>query len=148
MTQPGQTISGVNSGANPYGTDLWIGPNAQGVLDIDSSGRSVSGIGVLSQSVVMRQTTPTGSLLGAPNDCFDLRSWISAGFTQGQIQQLSAYIQTQLLRDQRILAVDVSATYSFETAVLTVVEKIQSSNGPFTLTLSVSQVSVSMLVGQ
>jgi len=148
MTQPGMTITGVNTGANPYGTDLAISPNTQGVLDIDSSGRVVSGIQVLAQSIVMRQTTPTRSLLGAPNDCFDLRSWISAGFTQGQIQQLSAYIQTQLLRDQRIISVQVQATYSYETATLTVAEQIQSSNGPFTLTLSVSQVSVSMLVSQ
>ena len=148
MTQPGTIITGTSSGSNPYGSDLWIGPNEDGVLDIDASGRTVSGIGVLSQSIVMRQTTPTGSLIGAPNDCFDIRAWISSGLTQSQIQQLSAYIQTQLLRDQRIINAQVDVSYSFQTAQLTVVETIQSSNGPFTLTLTASAVTVAMLVSQ
>lgn len=127
--------------SNPWGTDLWIGPNADGVLDIDPSGRIVSGLPVLIQSVLMRQTTPTGSLVGAPDECFDLRGFVSTGMTPTQIQSIQSFIQGQLLRDQRIVSAVVTASYDFQTSTLTVKEVIQSGLGPFTLTLSVGQAS-------
>ena len=131
MTQP----------SNPWGTDLWIGPNAQGVLDLDPSGRTVSGLAVLVQSVLMRQTTPTGSLIGAPDECFDIRGFVSSGMTATQIQSLQSLIQSQLLRDQRITSASVQASFNFATSTLTVQEQVQSGLGPFTLTLSVGQAS-------
>ena len=136
----------MTQNTNPWGTDLWLGPNANGVLDLDPSGRTVTGLPVLIQSVIMRQSTPTGSLVGAPDECFDLRGFLSAGMTATDIQALQGFIQSQLLRDDRILACSVSASYTFATSTLTVVERIQSSLGPFTLTLSVSQVSSSINV--
>ena len=131
MTQPN----------NPWGSDLWIGPNADGVLDLDPSGRVVTGLPVLIQSVIMRQTTPTGSLIGAPDECFDLRSFVSTGMTATQIQSLQSFITSQLLRDQRVTSAQVQANFNFGTSTLTVTEVIGSSLGPFTLTLSVGQAS-------
>jgi hypothetical protein len=124
---------------NPWGTDLWVGPNADGVLDIDPSGRVVSGLPVLVQSVVMAQTTPTGSLIGSPDECDDLRLGLSSGMTVDQIQAIKSRVTAVLLRDQRITQVKVSVAYSFATATLTITETIQSSAGPFTLTLTISQ---------
>ena len=126
---------------NPWGSDLWIGPNADGVLDLDPSGRVVTGLPVLIQSVIMRQTTPTGSLIGAPDECFDLRSFVSTGMTATQIQSLQSFITSQLLRDQRVTSAKVQANFNFGTSTLTVTEVIGSSLGPFTLTLSVGQAS-------
>ena len=126
---------------NPWGSDLWIGPNADGILDLDPSGRLATGMYVLVQSVIMRQTTPNGSLVGAPDECFNIRDWISTGITNVQIQSLQGYIQGQLLRDERILTANVTASYNFGTSVLTIVEQVQSSLGPFKLTLSVGQAS-------
>ena len=136
----------MTQSGNPWGSDLWIGPNADGVLDLDPSGRVVTGLPVLVQSVLMRQTTPTGSLIGAPDECFDLRSFLSSGMTQTQIQSLQGFITGQLLRDPRILACTVTVSYNFGTSTLTVNEVIQSGLGPFTLTLSVSSVSSSVNV--
>lgn len=131
MTQPN----------NPWGSDLWIGPNADGVLDLDPSGRVVTGLPVLIQSVIMRQMTPTGSLIGAPDECFDLRSFVSTGMTATQIQSLQSFITSQLLRDQRVTSAQVQANFNFGTSTLIVTEVIGSSLGPFTLTLSVGQAS-------
>jgi hypothetical protein len=134
--------------SSPFGTDVWIGPNAQGILDLDPSLREVSGIDVLVQSVLMRITTPTGSAIDAPDDCFDMRRWISKGMTVAQLAQLKSLIQGQLLRDQRIISATVGVSFSFATSILTVTMAIQSSLGPFTLTLNVSAVTVQMLVTQ
>lgn len=132
--------------ASPFGSDVWIGPNAQGILDLDPSLREVSGLPVLIQSVVMRLTTPTGSAIDAPDDCIDLRSYISKGLTVAQIGQVKNVITTQLLRDQRILNAQVSVSFSFQTSIMTVVMAIQSSIGPFTLTINVSAVTVTQLI--
>jgi hypothetical protein len=132
--------------ASPYGTDVWIGPNAQGILDLDPSLREVSGIDVLIQSVVMRQTTPTGSAIDAPDDCFDLRGFISKGLSVARLGQIKGMITAQLLRDPRILSVAVAVSFSFQTSIMTIVETIRSSIGPFTLTLKVSAVTVQQLI--
>ena len=133
---------------NPWGTDLALIIGPTGALDIDATSRLSSGIQTLAQSLVMRQTTPTGSLIGAENDCFDVRQWLSAGKTPSEINQLQAAVQSQLLRDQRVIMCNVQASYDLASSTLKLIESIQSSLGPFTLTLTVSQVAVTMLVGQ
>lgn len=132
---------------NPYGSDVWIGPDANGILDLDPSLREVSGIGVLVQSVLMRITTPPGSAIDAPDDCFDMRAWVSKGMTVARLGQLKSLITGQLLRDQRILSATVGVQYSFATSIMTVSMAIQSTIGPFRLTLGVSAVTVQMLEG-
>ena len=131
---------------NPYGSDLLVTTTSGGVIDIDPGGILVEGIGVFAQSLFMRQTTPLGSLLNAPNDCIDVRSWVSRGMTIAQLQQLQSIVKGQILRDQRAIAAQVGATFNFGTANLTLTEQIQSTLGPFTLTLSVSQVTAAYLV--
>ena len=131
---------------NPFGTDTWIGPNANGILDLEPSLREVSGIDVLVQSVLMRITTPTGSAIDAPDDCFDMRGWVSKGMTVATLGQLKSLIMGQLLRDQRIVSAVVGVSFNFQTSILTVTMTIQSTIGPFTLTLNVSAVTVQMLV--
>jgi hypothetical protein len=139
MTQPAMTQP------NPFGNALWTGTNSMGQIDMDPAIRRVTGRDVLSQSLVRRQTTPLGSVVDSPNDCFDIRDWLSLEQTPAQIAQLQHVIQQELLKDQRVYACTAIVTYSG--SMLTVVETIQSSYGPFTLTLSVSQVTLSVLVG-
>jgi hypothetical protein len=132
--------------ANYFGTDLWLGVGPDGSLDVDPAMRETSGLQVLAQSLVMRQFTPTGSSIGNPNECIDLRNFLSAGLTQSQTQQIGAVVQQQLLRDQRVQSVSVQATFNASTSILTVVENIVSNAGPFTLTISVSNVTVTLLL--
>jgi hypothetical protein len=132
--------------ANYFGTELWLGIGPDGSLDVDPAMRETSGLQVLAQSLVMRQFTPTGSSIGNPNECVDLRNFLSAGLTQSQTQQIGAVVQQQLLRDQRVQTVSVQATFNTSTGILTVTENIVSNAGPFTLTLSVSNVTVTLLL--
>ena len=138
MTQP----------APNFGTTIWTGPNAYGEIDVDPTGLVATGIQVLAQRLVLRQTTPLGSVVDCPNDCFDVHDWISSGQTDGQLAQLPSTIQAELLKDQQVLAVVVQVTYTPQNATLRVVENIQSAFGPFSLTLNVGPGQVSYVVGQ
>ena len=138
MTQP----------APNFGSTIWTGTNAWGEIDVDPTGLVATGINVLAQRLVLRQTTPLGSVVDCPNDCFDINDWISAGMTDGQIAQLPATIRSELIKDQQVLACVVQVTYTPQNATLVVVEKIQSALGPFSLTLNVTPGQVSYVVGQ
>lgn len=134
------------SPANPYGSDLLVSFSGNGNGDIDAGGALATGIQVLAQSLVMAQTTPQSSLLGDSTQCFDVRAWISKGMTQAQISGLGLVAQKQILRDQRVTAATVTASWNWATSTLTLVEQIQSTLGPFTLTLNVTAVTVQMLL--
>jgi hypothetical protein len=132
--------------ANPYGTDIRLIIGSDGSLDIDPAGLEVSGIAVLAQALVMAQMTGPGSVLAVPDQCIDIRSWLSKGMTPTQIQQLGSVVQSQLLKDQRVKAATVIVQYDSAHSTITLLESISSSAGPFTLTLVVSKVTASFLL--
>ena len=138
MTQP----------APNFGTTIWTGANAFGEIDIDPTGLVATGVQVLAQRLVLRQTTPLGSVVDCPNDCFDINDWISSNMTDGQLAQLPGTIQAEIVKDQQVLAAVVSIEYTPKNSTLVVVENIQSAFGPFSLTLNVTPSQVSYVVGQ
>ena len=138
MTQP----------VSPYfGTDLQTVPNpaASGALDLDPGMVEGSGRVLLSQSIQRRLSTPTGSVVDSPNDCIDLRSWISQGWTQQQMQAAAGGLQAEILKDERVTGVAVSMVYNASTLTLAINVNLQSLYGPFSLTLGVTSVTVTQL---
>jgi hypothetical protein len=109
-------------------------------------GVQASGIDVLAQSLVRRQFTPRGSAQDAPNDGIDVRTLIRAGMTQTEVSQIPGTLRNELLRDVRVKTCTVTATFDQTTNTMTIVESITSAAGPFTLTLSVSQVTVTAIL--
>jgi hypothetical protein len=138
----------MNQTTNPYGTDLGTYPNAaaNGAIDLDLGMSEVTGRTLLAQSLVRRQTTPPGSVIDSPNDCLDVRGWVSAGATQQQLNALAGNLKSELLKDERVTAVTVTVSFNQATMTLTIDEQVTSSYGPFTLTLAVSQVTLSLLI--
>jgi len=136
------------SNTNPFGTDLGSFPNADanGVLDIDLGMQEVTGRDVLTQRLVRRQLTPPGSVIDCPNDCIDVRGFVSAGITQAELQALAGALRNELLKDEGITDVAISVTFDPRVSSLTIVEKFTSGYGPFSLTLNVSQVTLEVLV--
>jgi hypothetical protein len=137
MTQPSQL---------PWGSCLATLPNAKGMLDLTPDMQMATGRDVLAQSIIRRQTTPRGSVIVSPNDCFDVRSLLSAGMTLGQLQALSDTIRTELLRDQRVNAATVQISFNPLNNVTTITETITSSQGPFTLTLTLSAGNIAAVI--
>lgn len=143
-----QAVSFVATGAapSPYGIEFWLGFTPfrnSTVIDADPSMRIATGRQLLVQSLLCRQTTPTGSVIDCPNDCLDLIDFLSDGLTPSDIMALGGQIQNELLKDQRVIAATVTGT--FAQSKLTLVESIQSGYGPFQMVLDVSGVTVTLL---
>jgi len=138
MTQP----------APNYGVTLNMLMNGNGAIDIDPTGASVTGLAVLAQRLVLRQTTPLGSVIDVPNDCIDIQDLLSSGMTDAEIAQLPGQIQQELIKDQEVLAVVVSLTYTPSNSTMVITESIQSQQGPFSLTLTVTPSNVAFVIGQ
>lgn len=134
--------------ANPYGTDIAL-INVNGVLDADPTMREVSGLPVFAQSLVARQTTPTGSMRQVPDDCFDVRGWLSKGMTTAQIAAIGPRVANELQKDERVRQAIVTATFTLQSATLVLVEQIVPVTGtPFKLTLTLTPSNVSFIIEQ
>lgn len=131
--------------SNPFGQDFWLGGSPQGILDGDASLRLTTGRALLAQRILCRLSTPRGSVIDCPNDCIDLRDSLSAGMTAAQISALGSTVRGEVLKDQQVTDCQVSSTFSFQTSALTMTLSVQSGQGPFTMVLLVSQVSVQLL---
>ncbi len=130
---------------NPYGFDLQSLPDADGIIDLDPAMLEGSGRTLLAQSIVRRFTTGRGTVIDAPNDCLDLRGFLSDGFTQAQINQIPGQLKKEAEKDERVNSVDVKAEYLYASKTLTITMAIESGYGPFSLTLSVNAVTVTVL---
>jgi len=140
-------MSNLFSTSNPYGRDLATHPNEDGLVDLTPEMQEAEGLDVLIQRTVRRQITPKGSDLSSPNDGINLIQYVKAGMTQQQVSAIPGVILQELLRDQCILrGTTVDAEFDATNTILKVTEKILSSAGPFTLTLTIDKVSVQVLV--
>ncbi len=129
-----------------YGSCLATLPNANGQIDLTPDFQVATGIQVLAQSLIRRQTTPRGSVITSPNDCIDVRQFLSKGVSSQQTAALAQSIRAELLRDQRVLACSVNITLNTATGAMVIAETVQSSVGPFTLTLTLTAGSISAIV--
>ena len=128
--------------ANPYGYDLWWQND-----DLDPMMREVGGNLVLAQWAVRCITTPVGSLLDDPGFGYDVQQWLNSDVEIGnpQIAQIQAGITKALLRDERVLSATVTATYLPASEMLMLSIVLDGGAGPFTLTVSVTAVTVQLL---
>lgn len=132
--------------ATDFGRDLRTVVDVNGNVDITPGMLESTGRAVLAERLVRRQTTPLGSVQGSPNDCFDIRDWMSKEFDPKTISQLRGTIRQELLKDVGCLDVDVTMTYDVAAKKLTIKEQITSSSGPFTLTLAVTALTLDILL--
>ena len=131
--------------SDAFGRDLMTVVDAHGNVDLTPGMLESTGRAVLAQSLVRRQTTPRGSVIDAPNDCFDVRDWLSDGFSDKRISQLRGTIRAELMKDARVLDVKVTVTYDTAAKKLTIREDVESSDGPFSLTLTVTSLTIELL---
>lgn len=126
-----------------YGQDFAVVETATGP-DIDFA-HLATGVDVLANSLLCRLTTPHGSVIDSPNDCLDVRALLGAGLTQADMQGVQQRVQREVERDARVLGATVSASYNTGTRAMTLTIRVATAQGPFTMTLSVSNVSVALI---
>lgn len=112
-------------------------------LDLSADFREVSGRRALAQSLARRWVTPRGRLIDDPNYGTDLTSEINDDLTAADLARIQAAAAAEGLKDERVI--DLTSDATFSSGVLTMNFVITDGQGPFSLTLAVSAVTVDLL---
>jgi len=90
--------------AELYGTDWLCGPEG-----LDPTGREISGVDAVAQSLLNRLETRRGTLIDDdPEYGDDLTEMVSEGFTPGEVAALAARVESQFEADERVATAQVS----------------------------------------
>lgn len=121
-----------------YGTDVFA------LVDFDPTMPMVSGPKVAINRLVRRLYTPRGSCPHAPNDGIDIRDFLN-GSTPVII--IAGQIRSELLKDEACLDAKIVVTIggTFQRRTLRCDITVQLADGPFSLVLSVNDVTVELL---
>lgn len=138
---PGARFDRVPTGNGPDA----IGTDISAIPDLDPSFTLRSGKEVLGEALVRRLTTARGSLAYAPNYGIDIRDYLNRAFDNRLLARLRSYMEAELRRDERVAEVSVTLSYTAATQTIAASIEVVSAEGPFRLTLGVSQTSVELL---
>jgi hypothetical protein len=104
----------------------------------------------LANAIARRLQTPAGFLDdahgGDPDYGLDLRGRLNGSGSVEELAALQADIKDEVEKDARVLAADVSADYTIETATLSVQIALETGEGPFEMVLNVSAVTTEVLL--
>jgi hypothetical protein len=112
--------------------------------DIAGDSRMVSGFRVVGEAIYRRWITPRGRLIGYPNYGTDLTQYVNDDMGPKDIDAMCADLETEALKDERVTDAVVTATLDND-GLLTVVGVFGTGQGPFTLTVAASDVTVTLL---
>lgn len=115
------------------------------VTDLPVRFTPATGTRNLACCIARRLQTRRGALTHAPNDGIDVRDWINAAMTTGELSQLARAVQLEVAKDDRVDDVRVEAETSTTGESVTLTIYIRAAEGPFTLVLNVSDVTVEIL---
>jgi len=114
--------------------------------DLDPMLRLVTGEELMGEICIRRLFARPGSLLSNPVDnTLDARDFLSQSITQRDLPRIGGQCAAALTGDQRIFSANVSATFDPSLMILTLDIAGNGAQGPFNLTLVVSQVTVELL---
>lgn len=133
----------MSNAAINFGTDTWC-------LDSMRTGHLVTGPLLVAQAAYRRLITPRGMLQGGQDEAnygFDILTQLGTAVTPNTVAALPGMIQSELLKDERIQTADVVVTAATNGPAVTFNINIQAQTaaGPFTLVLSVNDVTVALL---
>jgi phage baseplate assembly protein W len=141
-TQAASSATAASSARN-FGVELWC---TSGIR----SGLLVSGLTVVAQAIFRRLTTPKGSLYGGEDEAnygLDLVGILGSAATPNQAAAVPGQVEAEVLKDERVDSCTVTVTSITNGPVVawTVTIAAVTGDGPFTLVLGVSDVTVQLL---
>lgn len=131
-----------------YGRAMWC-------TDQIRSGRYASGWRVVAQAYYRRLTTPRGTLRGGEEESaygFDVCGFVGAVGTTVALRALPAIVAAELAKDDRGTGVSCEAATATDangltSIVLTITATLADESEDFTLTLAVTDTTVTILGG-
>lgn len=122
-----------------------FGKSILGILDVDADLSFGDGNLALAHDLCRRLVTEPGGLLDDPAYGFGLQILLSSPVDALSVQRK---ILSQLLQDERVLQdnTTVAVTQNLATQTIVVEIAVDTDDGPFPLTIAVSQLSVEVLL--
>lgn len=131
--------------ADIYGSDLSTFAGPDGTPDIDPLFRPITGPRVVLEAVARRLMTPRGTMPGAPNYGFDLMGLLGKKMTRVEIERAKRDIEAEANRDERVESAKVVEFVETSKNKFRLRLSVTLAEGPFTLVLSITDVSVQLL---
>ena len=120
-----------------------LGSDVSSLPDLDPFLEIRTGPAVLGEALARRLMTPRGSLFSDPSYGMDVRAWLHESLTPLWLLGLRQAIQTEVEQDERVLC--ALAQLRVKGRQLHVALEVQTAEGPFSLTLSVNELTVALL---
>ncbi len=120
-----------------FGTDLSC------TDDLSPTLATVSGRMVLAHACLRRITMTRGSAIDAPNDGLNVADWLNDSTTPADVKAKQSTVDAELLKDERVVSSETVARFTGGVITLTIL--IVDADGPFTLTIAVSELTVLLL---
>lgn len=123
-----------------YGYDIAMGPTLQ---DLSPDMSEIGGRTLLAQACIRRLITYRGTLIDDPNYGTDVRLYLNSDIDTRLLGQIASAVDAELEKDERVLRSRTTATFIGGILLLSV--QLADQAGPFSLTLSVTDVTVALL---
>lgn len=130
-------VQAPTNGATQLGVDVSTSP------DLPDTFMLVSGRRAVAENLYRRLLTPRGLLSFHPDIGTDVRMYMQESVTPSTIARARSDIEQEVRRDERVL--DAQVACSFVNDVLEVRITVATAEGPFDMTLLVTQVTATLL---
>lgn len=124
-----------------------LGTDVSTFPDLDRELRPISGQRAVGEAVARRWCTPLGGLVDDPEyGDLDLASMLGASVTDDELSSFAARLEAQAYQDERVSECTVTVTTSGrrDALTLTIRAQLSTSEGPFVLVLTASQLALSL----
>jgi hypothetical protein len=122
-----------------FGSDVSVFP------DLDAAFAPMTGGRVVLEAVAKRLCTPRGGLLYSPDYGWDLRDYLNDAITSAKLSQWQREIERECEADERVDSASASIVYDDQAQSLRITIGLVTAEGPFTLVLGVSKLTLTIL---
>lgn len=119
------------------------GNDTECTTDLTFSRTEVTGEAMMAQAMLRRFTTPRGALIQSPDYGYDLRQFLKASTPPASV--INGNVENEALKDERVSDVAAETNFNDATGVLEITITGDGAEGPFDLTIGISDVTVELL---
>lgn len=148
---PGSPVTFVGPGSHgdidsqPADAGAELGVDLVALPDLDPAFPLQAGFANLGEALARRLMTPRGGLEYDLDYGTDIRGRLNDSLTNDELADLQGSVEAEVLKDPRVLDVDVRATFIASAFTLRLEIRGATAAGPFALVLAVDRVTVALL---